>query len=152
MTVKVVEGEQEIKELAHMLSDYWSERDLDYPVEWAEDYVREGHSKEIMGDKFFVETGEDGVSGSISIVLWEGGVAEIRDFYVVEGERDSGIGIKLLERVQEYCESRGVRKLHAKVITESKGFFEKNGFKEEGVLKDHFKEGEDLAVMAKFLQ
>ncbi len=151
MTVKVVEDENEIQELAHMLSSYWSERDMEYPEEWAEDYIKRGHAKEIMGDKFFVEIGDDGVTGSISLVFWEGGVVEIRDFYVVEGERDSGIGRKLLDRATEYCRERGVRKLHAKAVQDSVEFFENQGFEREGTLKDHFKDGEDLEIMAKFL-
>ncbi|MFB6265786.1 MAG: GNAT family N-acetyltransferase, partial [Candidatus Nanohaloarchaea archaeon] len=98
MPVKTVETEEEIRELANLLSDYWSTREMEYSEDWTEDYIKQGHAEEILGDKFFIKTGEDGVSGSISLVFWSGGVAELRDFYVVEGERDSGIGEELLDR------------------------------------------------------
>lgn len=139
------------EKLAKLLRNYWETRDMDYSQEWTKEYIREGHRNEIIEDKFFVAEEGDEVVGSLSVILWEGGVAELRDFFVKEGYRKEGAGKKLFEKAYEFCRGRNARKIHAKIFPYLWDFFRKQEFKAEGILHDHFKEGEDLIVVGKFL-
>lgn len=150
MEIKEKEA-SDVKELAEFLSKYWETRNMDYSLDWAESYIRKGHKKEIMDDKFFVAKEDEEIIGSISVVFREGGVAELRDFYVKEEHRDEGIGDELFEKAFEFCRERNVRKLHVKIFPYMLNFFKRKGFRAEGVLQDHFEEGEDLIIMGKFL-
>lgn len=149
MDIKEHEGES--SELAKFLRSYWETRDMSYPQEWAEKYIKEGHKIEIIDDKFFTARDKDEIIGSVSLIFWEGGVAEMRDFFVKEGHRSEGIGKKLFERAYKECRNRNVRKIHAKIFPYLWNFFKGQGFKSEGLLHDHFEEGEDLMIVGKFL-
>lgn len=101
--------------------------------------------------KFFVETGEDGIAGSISVVIQNSRVAEIQDFYIIEGPEDSGIRNKLLEKALDYCERRSIREVRAKIFPDLRKYFENRGFNAEKRLRDRFQRGEDILVVSCFL-
>ena len=150
--MKIREKEDsDVEELAGFLTKYWETRNMDYSQDWAESYIKKGHREEIIDDKFFVAKENNDIIGSISIVFWEGGVAELRDFYVKEKHRNEGVGDQLFDNAFEYCRERNVRKIHAKIFPYMLNFFKRKGFRAEGILQDHFEKGEDLIIVGKFL-
>jgi len=134
--------------VAKLLVDYWKSRGMDYNMEWAENFLEEGHAKEITSDTFFTYR-DDEVKGVVSLIVYEGDVAEIRDFVVKEEYRNQGYGKKMIEELEKHSKEKSIRKLYAYVSSQE--FWTKLGYEEEGVLKSHFKEGEDLVIVAKFL-
>lgn len=142
--------EEHIKSLAKHLAYYWKARGLDYSEQWAEEYVREGHKKEIVEDRFFVALENGKVIGSMSVILWEGRLAELRDLFVKEEFRGKGIADALFEACLKYSKEKKARKIIALIFPYLFGFFEKRGFVREGLLKNQAKDGENLVIMSKF--
>lgn len=150
--MRIADGSAHRKSLAAHLVAYWKTRGMRYSQKWAEGYIASGHKKEIAGDKFFVALENGCVVGSISVVVWKGGLAELRDFYVTPACRNKGIGRALFEKALRFCEKKKARKVHAKVFPQYMEFFKEYGFAEEGILKSHFADGEDLLVVGKFMK
>ncbi len=150
--MKIVDGIKHKRDLAEHLVSYWNTRKMKYSTKWAENYVAKGHREEIIGDKFLVAIENGKVAGSISIVLWEKDLAELRDFYVKPEYRKKGIGRALLEEALRFCKKKKIRKVHGKLFPQYLPFFRQYGFQSEGKLKSHFAEGEDLIIIGKFLK
>jgi len=143
--------EKERTRVVDILVNYWKERGMpQYGVKWAEDYLMNGHKKEVKRDEFFVYNVDDEVIGTISLVTDVSDVAEIRDMVVKPEYRGKGYGKKMLNELIKLAKERHLRKLFA--LTKIEGIFKSAGFEKEGVLKNHFTEGEDLIIMSKFLQ
>ena len=140
-------NEGEYTSVSKILISYWKERGMDYSSSWTKSYLLEGHKSEIKLDRFFVLR-DRGVIGVIALVVYEGDLAEIRDLVIKKDKRGEGYGKKLLEFVIDYAQKKNIRKLTALVSSNIKGFYEKFKFKEEGYLKDHFRDGEDLFLMS----
>jgi N-acetylglutamate synthase-like GNAT family acetyltransferase len=141
----------ERKNIAIMLSDYWKKRGMsEYDEKWAEQYLIEGHKKEIKSDEFFAFYDGKGLIGVIALIADVSGVAEIRDMVIKPEFRGSGYGKKMLEELIQLAKERKLRKLFC--LTSIEGMFKSAGFEKEGVLKNHFAKGENLTFMSKFLQ
>lgn len=102
--------------------------------------------------KFFVEVRKGGFAGSISAVFRNGRIADLKDFYVIEGPENSGLRDRLLDKAVNYCRAHGVKKIRVKTFPDLKQFFKNKGFVTEKRLKDHFQAGEDTLVVSKLLQ
>lgn len=151
MTLKEL-NEEEKPDVAKLLAIYWKERGMpQYDQEWAEGYLSEGHGKEIVKDEFFVHKEGGEVIGAISLITDVSGAAEIRDMVVKPEFREKGYGTKMLQELTELAKERKIRKLFAFVFPQLEHLYASAGFEKEGVLKSHFKEGEDLAIMSRFL-
>jgi len=106
---------------------------------------------EIMEDRFFVALESGEVVGSMSVILWVGNRAEMRDFFVKPEFRAKGVGEQIYQRVESFCKDKGVGKLFAFVLPAVVDFFTKHGFEVEGRLKGACKNSEDLVAIGKFL-
>ena len=137
---------------AKILSDYWKERGMQYTPKWALAYIKKGHKSEIKKDQFFVAKEGPDVVGTASIIIYEGDVAELRDLVVKKSCRKQGCGSALMDAASKFCKEQKVRKMYGLTFPQQQQFMKKRGYKKEGVLKNHFKKGEDLVIMSKFLR
>ena len=143
---------QEHGEVAQLLTSYWQERGMtQYDRKWAASYLIEGHKKEIEKDEFFVYKENGTIIGTIALITYSGGVAEIRDLVIKQEHRKKGQGKKVLSEIISIARQRKLRKLFAFVNPELEAPLQKGGFVKEGVLKNHFAQGEDLVIMSLFL-
>tara|TARA_Y100000310_G_C20702951_1_gene831782 strand:+ start:3648 stop:4211 length:564 start_codon:yes stop_codon:yes gene_type:complete len=147
--IKVVDKEN-IPAVATLLRSYWRDRKMIYTQKWAEDYITVGHKVELKREQTFVLLDKNKVLGTIAVLLWEGNVAELRDFVVKKEQRNKGLGKKLLEFALDWCKRNNVRKVFALVSQDLRSFFESYQFILEGFLKNHFKEGEHLLLVSFF--
>lgn len=145
--------QQDREGVSKLLSSYWAERGMpEYDKRWAEEYLSEGHKKEITNDEFFVYKERNRVIGTISLITDVSNVAEIRDFVVKPEFRKKGYGRRILEGLIKLAESRKIRKIYALAFPKYEKFLDSLGFEKEGLLKNHFKDKEDLIIMSKFLR
>ena len=138
----------EYKEVARLLNKSWKSR----RYKDAEKYIAKGHSIEIKDDQFFVfESFRGGIAGVIGVVLYDSGVAELRDLVIDGKYRGLGYSTQMIERAIDYCISNKARKVYGYVRYQDEGLLKSLGFHVEGVLKNHFVDGEDLLILSKFL-
>jgi len=143
---------KDLQQTSKLLVEYWKERGMSkYNQKYAEKYILEGHKKEIKLDRFFVYKEKQSVVGMISLIVQEGNVAEMRDLVVDPQYRNKGYGKKIIEETIEIAKRLKIRKLYVLTFSQLTKFYKSLGFKKEGVLKDHFAEGENLTIMSKFL-
>lgn len=145
-------NDNDISQVALLLREYWKERRMDYSQRWAESYLKKGHSIEIKKEVFFVLKEENTLIGIISIIVWEGDLAELRDFVIKKEFRGKGYGKKLLENSIEWCKKNRIRKIISLSFPKYEKFLKEYGFEREGYLKDHFADGEHLVIMGKHLK
>ncbi len=143
--------ENEVEEIAEVLVKDWQRRNLDYDKEWATDYLKNGHSKEIEEEHFYVyeENGEK--KAFASLVKDVNGVVEIRDEGLLPGFKDEQTMTMLLMQLISEATAMDARKIYCLTPFDRLQTFRELEFEQEGVLKDHFKEGEDLVMMSRFL-
>ena len=140
------------KAAASILTAYWKTRGMAYSQRWAEAYVTKGHGEDIRKDKFFVLKDKCEVIACVAIVIYEGDVAELRDFVVKLDRRKQGFGQIILKDALEFCKKQKVRKVYSLTNPRQQDFLGKRGFHMEGTLRSHFKKGEDLIIMSRFLK
>lgn len=139
-------------EIAELLASYWTERGMPaYDKTWAEEYLKEGHKKEIKKDEFFIFKKDNRVIGVVSLIINVSDVAEIRDLVIKKEFRGKGYGRELLQEIISIAQQRQARKLFALVFPEIEKMYAEAGFEKEGLLKNHFAEGEDLVIMSQFI-
>lgn len=137
---------------AKLLTDYWAERGMGrYDSRWAHQYLLEGHRKEIEKDEFFAYREGDALIGIVSLVTYSSNVAEIRDLVVKPDRRGEGHAGRILKALVEQARKGGVRKLYALTSPRTGYLFISAGFEREGLLRDHFADGEDMLFMGKRL-
>jgi N-acetylglutamate synthase-like GNAT family acetyltransferase len=145
-------GESSREEAAKLLADYWKDRGMSrYDAAWAEEYLLEGHKKEIVSDEFFIYSEGSEHMGVIALITYASGVAEVRDMVLKPEHRGKGLGKKMLEELIGITSKRGIRKLYALVFPQYESLYASAGFRKEGVLVDHFTKGEDLLFMGRIL-
>lgn len=149
MPLEEIKDEKE--EIASLLSDYWQERGMNYNTKWAKDYLTQGHEIETKEDLFFVYKEDDQVIGIVSLIVDVSGVAEIRDLVIKPEHRGKGYGQMILQELEMLAMEHEVRKLFAFILPDSQQLFSDADFDEEGMLQNHFAQGEDLIIMSKFL-
>ncbi|MBI2663335.1 GNAT family N-acetyltransferase [Candidatus Woesearchaeota archaeon] len=140
-------SKNDVNEVATLLRRYWSTRGMKYSQKWTLDYLKKGHKIELKKEKFFVLK-EKEIMGYISILIWEGNLAELRDLVVKEEYKGKNYGKQLVNHALTWCKNNKIRKVMALSFPKYKKFIEKFGFRQEGYLKDHFTEGEDLLFMS----
>jgi len=146
-------SERDENKLAELLADYWKERGMpQYDVAWAKAYLKEGHKKEIARDEFFVFEQEGNMVGVIALITDVSGVAEIRDTVIKPEHRKKGFGKQMLTELVALAKERKLRKLFSLSFPQYERLLTSVGFEKEGVLKNHFAQGEDLVVMSLFLR
>ncbi len=143
---------QDQERVAEALILHWKERGMNYNKQWALEYLRRGHQFDIVSVRFFVYKDEGGkLIGSIALVQYEGNVAEIRDEVVFPPfERKQSLK-QILCAAVEQAKKFYLRKVYSLALPADVETYRTLGFQQEGMLKDHFKIGEDLTVMSLFL-
>ena len=140
------------KEAASLLAGYWKERGMgEYGQGWAEDYLAQGHKKEIAKDEFFALEENGRMAGIVSLITEVSGLVQIRDLVVKPGFRGKGYGRRILEEAVEIALKRKARKVFALTFPEHERLFLSLGFEREGLLRNHFRKGEDMVVMGRTL-
>jgi N-acetylglutamate synthase-like GNAT family acetyltransferase len=143
----------ERREAASVLAGYWKGRGMpEYGRGWALSYLREGHRKEVANDEFFAFHKGGNLIGVVSLVTDVSGVAEIRDMVLKKEFRGEGYGKIMVEELMDIAKKRKIRKLFVLALKSSEGVFLSAGFEKEGMLKSHFKKGENLQILSKFLK
>lgn len=142
--------EEEIASVGLLLRTAWKERGMLYTQQWAEQYVKEGHKIELKKEQWFLVKEEGKIIGLIAVILWEGNVAEIRDRIIKKEIQHKGYERKIIHYAIEWCKINGARKIYSLIPQREKISFEEMGFRLEGFLQDHVKQGEDLLVMSFF--
>lgn len=102
--------------------------------------------------KFFVETMKGGISGSILAVARSERVAELKDFYIIEGPEDSGLRSKLLEKAVNYCRSQNISVIKTVIFPDLRHYFQKKGFTPQKRVINYLSHGEEMIVMTKNLR
>jgi N-acetylglutamate synthase-like GNAT family acetyltransferase len=144
-------GKKDVSATARLLREYWETRGMKYSQKWAEGYVSKGHKAEIKEDLFFALKDGEKVLGTIAVIIYEGDVAELRDFVVDREHRGKGLGHKIISESLTILKEKKVRKAYALIFRQYADFYKEFGFEKEGVMKSHFAEGEDLVIVSKFL-
>src|SRR3989344_5101622 len=145
-------SDKDINKTSEMLKNYWKERGMNYSSKWAKEYIMEGHRKEILQDIFFLAKENEEIIGSISIIVHEGDLVELRDFVVLLAHRGKGIGKALFDHALSWCLQNNIRKIYCLSFPYLNNFWLKQGFILEGELKNHFKDEENLLIFSKFLK
>jgi GNAT superfamily N-acetyltransferase len=113
-----------------------------------------------IGDRHFVSATDEGE------ILGVGGAMEDEEegdriwwlgwFYVAPKAQRQGVGQALLDRSLEWARDQKGRKIYVDVSAlpayeNARSFYAKNGFAEEGRLRDYYAPGEDCILMGKAL-
>mgnify|MGYP001585905188 CR=1 FL=1 len=150
MGIHIIKKEEQ-KEVARVLVSYWKSRGMKkHTQKWALEYLQKGHKKEIVKDEFFVYNEDKEMKGVVSGVTFHGNVAEIRDEVAIpraNRELFKRIIIELVRKLKQ----RKVRKVYTLALKQTKKAYKELGFKQEGLLRDHFKRGEDVEIWSKLL-
>jgi len=129
-------NEGDYTRVSKLLVGYWKKIGKKASLSEAETYLLENTSK------IFVAKDNE-IIGFISLYL-TGDLAEIKDF--VSSNNDGSWA--LIEFILDYAKTNGIRKLFSLVSQSDKEFYLKNKFIEEGHLRDHFRDGEDIFYMS----
>lgn len=134
--------DKEYGQASKILADYFVERGINYSLKQAKNFLSKGCENHFFAIK------DEKIIGTITLTI-EGDLGEIKNFVVKKEERRKGYGTKLLEFAIDYARNKKIRNLISLVLPEYKEFFEKYGFENEGLLKDHFRDREDLILMSR---
>lgn len=133
-------------------------RDIKKVVELEEKYLLESLGEKLLaselseknnGDSFYVIENDDVVIGYIGRYYFFQ-EAEVLNFVVDESYQRQGYGQKLFDKMVE--DMKDVKKITLEVRASNiKGinFYTKNGFKQVGVRKRYYKNGEDALLLLK---
>lgn len=142
---------EDVERAADLLRTYWAERGMDYSKRWTESYLTKGHGKEITHDVTLVLKEDATVLGVIAVILYEGQLAELRDFVVQKEFRGRGYGKLLMNGALEFCIKNQARKVIALIFPQHEPLFSAFGFLREGYLRSHFKDNEDLVLVSRLI-
>jgi hypothetical protein len=138
--------EEPDESIASRLADHYASRNLDCDTDWALAYLEEGHKNDTDHTFFRLEDDDDTI-GVVSLVVDTHDVAEIKDLIVDDESRL----MEALMMLEQRAATMGVRKLYALESFDRVSTFEDVDFEQEGILQDHYVEGETLVIMSKFV-
>ena len=153
MSLLPLTTDEDFDRIAEALVAHWAERGMTYTKEYASEYLCTEHSLDIVWDKTFVfKNDDDKLVGSIAFVWYEGSVAELRD-EITFSPFDRHTSLEQMVRATVKCMHTfsSLRKIYSLTLPHDVEPYRAAGFQEEGFLRDHFKEGEDLTIMSLFL-
>ncbi|MBU0456630.1 MAG: hypothetical protein ABH824_00760 [Nanoarchaeota archaeon] len=142
---------EEVEEAGKLLVSYWKSRDMpEYNLNWAKDYLIKGHNKETIKDEFFTFREKGKLMGFASLITNVSKIAEIRDEITIKDDKNLYLK-RILKELLKLAKLRKLRKLYSLVLPKNLGVYKSLAFKKEGILKDHFKDGEDFIIMSKMI-
>ncbi len=128
----------------HFETDYMGFANFD------ERYIKEKMKK----DAFFVAEDDGKIIACIRLAIVDIDLADIRTLCVDKEFRGKGIAQTLLDETVTFLKERKMRKLIARVKSDNKQaitLFERNGFKQEGYFREHYRKGIDVVQLYRFL-
>lgn len=138
---------QDRNKLANRLISYWNQRGMHFSANWAKNYLEEGMASEFSEERFVCLDAKNNIIGSIALLLYSEHVGEIRD----EIWNSDETGAMLLDALIKFAKKKKTRKIYSLAIKSKMRFYLEHGFKKEGYLRNHFKEGEGVVIVSKFL-
>ena len=129
---------------SHFETDYMGFANFD------EAYIKEKMKK----DAFFVAEDDGKIIACIRTSIVDIDLADIRTLCVDMEFRGKGIAQSLLDEAVKFLKVRKMRKLIARARSDNKealALFEKNGFKQEGYFREHYRKGIDVLQFYRFL-
>ena len=134
----------------NLLIDYWKEREIAATKRAARTFLEEGHVAAVAYEDTFLAEQEGKLAGMLGLVVYEGGLAKIRTFFMKPAFRGKGNGEAFLSFLLALLERSGVRKVTVHAFPETKQLYARLGFSQEGLLRDHFRPDEDVVLMSLF--
>ncbi|MEE9614328.1 MAG: GNAT family N-acetyltransferase [Thermodesulfobacteriota bacterium] len=140
-------------------TDNLTEEERDCAVELLDIYLKDPSED----DYLFLAAVEEGLVGELPVGYVCYGAASLSDgaydlywILVDPAHRGKGVGGGLLTRTEEMVSAEGGRMLMAETSSlpayeEARGFYLKNGFREEARIKGFFKPGDDKLIYVKDL-
>jgi len=118
-------------------------------------YTKESLIADSSYIKFFVAEEEGKLLGYIGFTDLKNGIGMSLSLAVAKDTQGKGIGTALLGEVKEHAKENGFRKVLALVRVSNTPMIllgVKEGFQPEGVLRRHFRTGEDVLYMSYFIE
>lgn len=106
-------------------------------------------------DDFIVAVEDGKVVGGCLVLMrsFQGHtIARIKHLAVAENHQKKGVGKALIEKAEEIIGTAKIEIHVAESEKEAIAFYEKLGYKQEGVLSNHFRKGENCYVMGKYVE
>mgnify|MGYP001576935100 CR=1 FL=1 len=128
----------------HFETDYMGFANFD------DKYIKEKMKK----DAFFVAENDGKIIGCTRLAFVDIDLAEIRTLCVDKEFRRQGIAQSLIDGAVKFLKEKKMRKVIARAKSDNKEavrILEKNGFKQEGYFKEHYRKGIDVVQFYKFL-
>jgi ribosomal protein S18 acetylase RimI-like enzyme len=118
-------------------------------------YTKESIVQDSSYINFFVAEDEGKIVGYIGFTDLKNGIGMTLSLAVAKDQHGKGVGSALVEKVIEYATANSFRKVLTLVRVNNAamiGLSKKKGFVEEGVLKRHFRTGEDVMYLSYFIE
>tara|TARA_Y100000310_G_scaffold345102_1_gene461812 strand:- start:7134 stop:7607 length:474 start_codon:yes stop_codon:yes gene_type:complete len=118
-------------------------------------YTKESIVQNSSYINFFVAEDEGKIVGYIGFTDLKNGIGMTLSLAVAKGQHGKGVGGALIEKVKEYATANSFRKILTLVRVNNAamiGLAKKTGFVEEGILKRHFRTGEDVMYLSYFIE
>ena len=142
-------AKDDAKAIAEIIKRHFATDYMGFPT-FDESYIK----NKMKNDWFLVAESGDKIIGCVRLALVDFDLADIRTLCVDEEFRGKGIGQKLLDEGLKLMSSKGMRKLIARVKADNASgikFFEKNGFRQEGHFREHYRKGIDVVQFYRFI-
>jgi len=105
--------------------------------------------------KFFVAEEEAKIVGYIGFTDLKNGIGMMLSLAITKDQQGKGVGSALVEKVKEHATANSFRKVLTLVRVNNKpmiGLAKKLDFEDEGILKRHFRTGEDVMYLSYFIE
>ena len=120
-----------------------------------EDILKYWEAVKAEPDDFIVAVEDGKIVGGCLVLMksFEGHtLARIKHLAVSEAYQTKGTGKALMEKAEEMIGTAKIEIHVAESEKEAIAFYEKLGYKQEGVLSDHFRKGENCYVLGKYVE
>jgi len=118
-------------------------------------YTKESIVADSSYINFFVAEDEGKIAGYIGFTDLKNGIGMMLSLAVAKDQHGKGVGSGLVEKVKEHATANGFRKVLTLVRVTNVGMIglsKKLAFEEEGILKRHFRTGEDVMYLSYFIE